>query len=398
VTCPGDRERRVAGVFKAAPGRGAELIAGRLTDQPSGGDGGPATSASFECLTGIAVEADGGILVADAVARRVRRIGPDGVIRTAKAGLAHPSDVVALPGGAFAVLEDDPERVRLVTGDGRDTTLLTREVSAIAAAPDGALLVAEGDGAIGRLAPDGTRTPIADVARDQVGIPSYPAVLGDPFGSDSTFMGDVAPAPDGGLLVAADFAVHYVPPAAASVLAVALRPQTRAPGETLTVYLRTTKPAQVRIGVWREDRRVALVTTTVPGGDAAVPIPGPIAPGELRVHVEAGAADASASVLLKVLPVAYVRSFIRSRLDLMEIYSDAPHVEIRCGRISARRVDCAERRGRRCVGVLTMRLERNGTLDVFEYDGGPRCRSRGPAKRRPLERYVADRKVGPRTH
>jgi hypothetical protein len=374
TACPGDGEGQIAGVFKAAPARAAQLVA------------------RFGCPVGVDVEADGTMLVVDG--RRVRRVGPDGVIRTAAGRFEDPIGVAALPGGAFAVLErgaeEEPNRIRLVTAEGRITTLLTRYVSALAALPDGALLVAEVGGALGRLALDGTLTPIADVARDQTGIPSSIPVRGDPFGPDSIFVSDVVPAPDGGVLMSTNAGVQYLPPEAPALLAIALRPEMRALAPSLTVRLRTTKAAQVRIGVWRGARRVAFVTTTVPGGDAAVPIPTSFTPGRLWVHVQAadhdGIADAGATVLFQVLPVAYARDFIRDRLDLMEIYGDAPHVEIDCRRMSSRRVDCPMRRGRRCTGIVSMELERNGGLDVFAFDGGPRCRARGPARRGPLER------------
>ena len=46
------------------------------------GDDGPALNAKFHDPTGIAVAADGSLYVADSMNHRIRRVGPDGIIRT----------------------------------------------------------------------------------------------------------------------------------------------------------------------------------------------------------------------------------------------------------------------------------------------------------------------------
>ncbi|MFL5895763.1 MAG: hypothetical protein ACJ76Z_11720, partial [Thermoleophilaceae bacterium] len=84
----------------------------------SGGDGGPATAAQLNAPAGLALAADGGLLVADAGNGRVRRVGADGRIATAAAGLARPLDVAAVAGGGFVVAETGGNRVRTVTADG----------------------------------------------------------------------------------------------------------------------------------------------------------------------------------------------------------------------------------------------------------------------------------------
>ena len=85
----------------------------------SQGDGGPATSARLGSPTGVAVTADGGFLVADANADRVRRVSPDGTITPAVAAqLNVPVGVAALPDGGFLVAEYAGHRVRRVSAAG----------------------------------------------------------------------------------------------------------------------------------------------------------------------------------------------------------------------------------------------------------------------------------------
>lgn len=58
------------------------LIAGHPGVSAHGGDGGPASEATFAQLTGLAVVADGSVYLSDQRAHRVRRIAPDGTIAT----------------------------------------------------------------------------------------------------------------------------------------------------------------------------------------------------------------------------------------------------------------------------------------------------------------------------
>ncbi len=75
----GNRIRRIdtAGIISTVAGTGVSGF---------GGDGGPATQATFRQIRGLAVAADGTIYVADTDNNRIRRIGPDGVITTISGG------------------------------------------------------------------------------------------------------------------------------------------------------------------------------------------------------------------------------------------------------------------------------------------------------------------------
>jgi hypothetical protein len=393
-------------VWRAAPGQPPTLIAGRRGNPGTSGDGGAATAARLECPTGIDIQPDGGILIADYRANRIRRVGPDGIIRTVagtgraasdgdggpavQAGV-QPIDVAALPDGGFAIADLGPKAarhggtrtidatvVRVVDAGGTITTWSTGRASSIAAEPSGSVLTVDAarqDGVVRRLAPDGHLSPITDLKRDQVGIsPSLP-VAGDPFGSDADGPNTVAASPDGGVLFGANFAVRYVPPPVPQLLAVGILPATRVPRQRLTVAVRTTRSARLYVGVWARGRRAAFTTTAVPGGDASVAIPVALRPGLYNVRVRAEGdgqiAAARADVLVGgLLPLAYARGFIRSRQELFRVFQDAPPSALDCRRMGRRRVDCGVVQLRHCSAVVTVRLRPDGTLAVAQYRGG----------------------------
>jgi DNA-binding beta-propeller fold protein YncE len=106
------------------------IVAGTGEDG-SDGDGGPATSARLSQPYGVAVDLDGGLLIADLGANRLRRVAPDGTIDTiagtgdkafsgdggpaAAAALAGPSDVLVGPDGAIYVADMFNGVVRRIT-------------------------------------------------------------------------------------------------------------------------------------------------------------------------------------------------------------------------------------------------------------------------------------------
>lgn len=68
----------------------------------SSGDGGPAVSARLSSPLAVDIDADGGLIIADTFGYRVRRVGPDGVIRTIAGGAAlfgQPLPISAGDGG-----------------------------------------------------------------------------------------------------------------------------------------------------------------------------------------------------------------------------------------------------------------------------------------------------------
>ena len=129
-----------------ADGRLAPVIglpgAGGLLDQPSlreVGDGGPAAAARLLTPAAIAATREGGVLIADAANHRVRQVAPDGSIATiagtglagfsgeggpaVRARLNTPCGVAETPTGEVLVADNGNARVRLISRDGRITTV-----------------------------------------------------------------------------------------------------------------------------------------------------------------------------------------------------------------------------------------------------------------------------------
>jgi sugar lactone lactonase YvrE len=103
------------------------------------GDGGAATAISLSRPTGVAVDAEGNLYVAEADGHRVRKVSSAGVISTlagngaattagdggpaTQAGVNSPWHVAVDPGGNIFITEINEARVRLVTPDGTITTI-----------------------------------------------------------------------------------------------------------------------------------------------------------------------------------------------------------------------------------------------------------------------------------
>lgn len=160
-------------------------VAGNRSVSAHGGDGGPATEATFAHISGLAVAEDGSIYIADREAHRVRRISPEGVITTvagtgvpggsgdggpaAEANLESPRNVVPGPDGSLFI--QGAYRVRKVDPSGTISTLpeippdgsWNSYPRAVALGPDALLYVATGPGEIWRYEADGALTKIAGI-------------------------------------------------------------------------------------------------------------------------------------------------------------------------------------------------------------------------------------------
>jgi hypothetical protein len=160
-------------IYKLAPGGALSIFAGRIMDgNPDlaggyAGDGGPATAAELNFplwyfvkpqvfsvspeLTGqLAVDASGNVYLADAYNQRVRRIDSSGTITTV-AGNGVDGD----------------------SGDGGPATAASLDMpQGVAADATGNLFIANADGAIRKVAANGTITKVASMMGCGSGLPS----------------------------------------------------------------------------------------------------------------------------------------------------------------------------------------------------------------------------------
>ena len=195
------------------------------------GDGGPAVDAEIGHPRGIAPAPGGGFVFTEPFNHMVRRVWPDGTIRTiagtgtpgsggdqgpaTQAQLDLPHGVAYTPEGLL-IADDVNHRIRLVAADGTITTVAgtgrfgfsgeggpaaAAEISGprgVAALPDGGYLIPDTDNErIRRVAPDGTITTVAGSGEKGFGGDDGPALaakLQAPFAA--------VPTPDGGFLIA----------------------------------------------------------------------------------------------------------------------------------------------------------------------------------------------------
>ena len=131
-------------VWRVGPNGRATVFAG-TGKAGFAGDDGPADKAELNTPSGLAVGPDGGVYIADAGNQRVRRVGPDGVIRTvAGKGKTAPDAEVGDYGpathGSLRLMEHSEPGVGRLVG--------------LAVGPDGNLYVSDvGHGSVRRIAP-----------------------------------------------------------------------------------------------------------------------------------------------------------------------------------------------------------------------------------------------------
>lgn len=214
-------------VRRVAPDGTISTVAGQPPGSGFGGDGGPATSAQLSFPFDVSFLPDGSFLIADKDNARIRRVGTDGVISTVAGGggalgdsgpatsaqLAEPSGVTAYGNGGYLIADSTAQRIRYVepngtihtiagtgtagdTGDGGPATSaqINRPVRTVVQ-PDGGFLIVEQNGArVRHVASDGTISTIAGTGSAGFGGDGGPATaaqLNTPFGAAVLPSGDI---------------------------------------------------------------------------------------------------------------------------------------------------------------------------------------------------------------
>ncbi|MFN8641983.1 MAG: FG-GAP-like repeat-containing protein [Candidatus Binatia bacterium] len=165
------------------------------------GDGGPGTAASMRAASGLALLPNGDILACEQYSMRIRRLARDGTVTTfagtgaqgsggdggpaTAATFQYPGSVAAAPDGSVYVSDQDGSRVRRIAPDGTTSTLAGTGVQGfdgdggpaskariwfpfgVAAAGDGTVYFSDRyNNCIRKVAPDGTISTIAGKPSD----------------------------------------------------------------------------------------------------------------------------------------------------------------------------------------------------------------------------------------
>jgi hypothetical protein len=190
-----------------------------------GGDGGPASAAQIAFPYDVVAQPDGGYLIADVDNNRIRRVDPQGNITTVAGGggsvgdggpatsaqLVKPSGIALTPDGGYLIADTFANRVRKVSFDGTITTIagtgaagLTGDGGPAASAElnhptrvalesDGGFVIADENNArLRRVAPDGTISTVAGTTSGFGGDggPAIAAQLNNPIGTAVLPSGD----------------------------------------------------------------------------------------------------------------------------------------------------------------------------------------------------------------
>ena len=276
------RVRRVApdGVITTFAGNG---------ERGSTGDGGLAQSAELDYPDLLAASADGTVLISDSSAYKVRRVAPDGTIGTvagtgtsddpaqsgpvADSPFGGVSGLTVLPDGGFAV--SGYWGIRKVDASGQLSTVTSKiRGDALAALPNGALIVAEGSD-VWRVAQDGKARLLAEGSdyRSPLSREGGPARRAGLSGELSA----VAAMPDGGYLVGGDARVWRVmggKPQQGLVVAVRSgRGRSRDGSYAARVLTSLAGRVRVRLYASRKSPAAAEVERRAPAGESSIALP-----------------------------------------------------------------------------------------------------------------------------
>jgi hypothetical protein len=153
-------------IYRLPGGTGPSVHIAGTGAEGGGGDGGPAVDAQFSSPHGLAVAADGSLLVSDRGNNRLRRIDPATGVITSFAPVGEPYGIDVAPDGTVYVVDGKLNRVVRVSPSGQILGALGPAFSVpydVEAAAGGAayLLQAGPAGYIRRIAPDGSVTTVS---------------------------------------------------------------------------------------------------------------------------------------------------------------------------------------------------------------------------------------------
>lgn len=186
-------------------------------DQRSSGDGGPATAATFGGIEDLAVGSDGALYIADGFSENVRVVRPDGIVEEVTADVWRPSGVDVDADGNVYVADTNFDRIVRISLDGQQTTVAGVKDEQAYGGDGGpateALLATPEDVAVGG---DGS-VYIADTGNHRIRKVDPSGIITTIAGTGSPgFLGDGGPATDallarpGSIAVDADDNVYVV--------------------------------------------------------------------------------------------------------------------------------------------------------------------------------------------
>lgn len=113
-----------ASVFRLAGGSGPPIHVAGTGVEGGGGDGGPAVLAQLARPHGLAIAADGALLVSDTGNDRIRRIDPGSGVITTLAQVAAPDGLDVGSGGTISVVDGLNRRIVRLSAAGTRTGFL----------------------------------------------------------------------------------------------------------------------------------------------------------------------------------------------------------------------------------------------------------------------------------
>jgi uncharacterized protein (TIGR03437 family) len=159
-------------------------VAGSGLPMYFGGDGGPAGAARFHTPSGLAIDGQGNIYIADTANNRIRQIQPSGAINTiagtgaaasdgdqgpaAVANLNSPESVAIDAKNNLYIADTGNNKIRKITPDGNIATLVDglNQPQYVAVDASGAIYIADtGNDRVLKVAPSGTSSALAQVVK-----------------------------------------------------------------------------------------------------------------------------------------------------------------------------------------------------------------------------------------